>query len=1746
MIEGGDGDHLGEQDVLNIRLSRAPDHKASAASSDTVPTATVTLLFDGNQLALTDLSGNPISTLEFTGDTEGNWDEFQSVLVKGLADLKREGFHTSLIEFEITSGDTGEKLPQTDIFRLTEAVFFVGLTQDPIKGSVTVKLGPVTLGEADADGLNGDFGIEGNKVLFVDAAGDPVEVSGDITVTYEYKKPGFDQAFAAPVLVRISDADAPTVLVRETGGSTDVIESASDDPQGASDQYSVVLTGSPDPDKMVKVMLTPENTKTTRTGGIRHDEVQVEISSADDRVTDNGDGLLTVVFNDQDWDDPVVVDVRAIDDGFVDGGDTKEFAPGPNTVSGILGPVFVEGAGGAGSLSLPAPVMLPGEINRRPSDGNVVDFTANTTDGPGAVELMTVETQDLEVRIAALELASLDELEGLTIEMSRGPGVDVILNPDRPDDKFDRFWLIEGVQSDLGTGETELTLRNPSQVDPGKLGATDVPDTSSEYAITALSANFFVDETAQVDFMFVHDEDSPADSRGVLTATRLSGLNMGPDLIIGGQRRPGGITYNDLEVLEINLGTGGNDFEVLGTHTREDGYQTWTFLNTGDDIPFGDIMGDHVTVVLNAADDIVAEGTVDSAENADAELGIFENTVIVPEIFEDGALAGYVIEILEDDGAAAGGQRRRILGNTDNVLTVDRPWEVLPDGEAYRIVNEADGAFAVNTQGGDDVVDAEASSLGITIFGGLGSDHLTGGSGDDVIFGDRGRVDYFNADGAIVTRLGDAPAPITGFVTEQVTPDNLNILIDDTASFPVRDDVADGVGSEDIGLEGLYVDIINGVGFLQTPRLIAGPPTANTETKLTLKTGFDPDEDLPGPDPDAPSEYRISTIPENQTDGVVRQPNLLLTIDSEKGGADTIHAGAGDDQIFGGAAGDTIHAGDGVDFVVGDGGRLDRTRDPNAPSGLVVHDSATGRVEVPSLFDRLRTISWAQGGADTVFGDGGADVLIGGAFADAVDGGADDDLIFGDNVHLVRRPAGFDPRDLDPTIKALLGTVIYDGNGTALINQALLFADPRIAAPWAELEIVDLDHSLAIQDAAGTSFGNDYLAGGADDDVIFGQLGDDTIQGDGSILGKLAGAPVGATRLPDGTLGLTASFEADTDGDDYVEGNGGDDVIFGNLGQDDLIGGSSSLFTLTTPELRPDGSDIIFGGAGVRLARDDIGDTSERGHARDADYVLGDNGNLYRLVDAAGQFLAFNYDTYTAGLPAGQQLRIVPRAFELLDYTLGGAPADLGASDLVYGGPGDDVIHGMTGNDVLYGNGQDDDLYGGWGHDKIFGGSGQDGVVADDGLLLTSRNGTAEPLYGQAATTQALIDIPGGFIGAVVDITGMLKKTVDLLAYELGGHDIVYGGLGDDWIHGGAGDDAISGAEALSGFYTDTTPQTEDPPIGYDPATGKLEFYDADNPRTKIPDFLLNFDAFDAAGEVIEDGKDRLFGDLGNDWLVGGTGHDRLFGGFGDDLLNIDDNHDTNGGRNDVVDDRMWGDFAFGGGGRDVLIANTGLDRMFDWLGEFNSFIVPFARFGAPTVNRSPSPHIRAFLLALGAAAGADPTLTEPDGELGLVTQQDPQWGDQHGAPRDPQPGNGRGKYDSSGGPEDDTAKVPTPHGSTPGGGPAGSGGGGGGGGSGGGAGTSGDTASESVDTGGKRPAMGSPAISHALGTSPDVPETVGSSAAASTILGAATGAGAGDVPTGHPPQGAASPEPAVAPSPLRWAENVRFVVRRR
>jgi hypothetical protein len=957
---------------------------------------------------------------------------------------------------------------------------------------------------------------------------------------------------------------------------------------------------------------------------------------------------------------------------------------------------------------------------------------------------------------------------------------------------------------------------------------------------------------------------------------------------------------------------------------------------------------------------------------------------------------------------------------------------------------------------------------------------------------------------------------------------------------------------------------------------------------------------------------------------------------------------AGNDLLYGDAPGSTANDsyGDYNDIVFGDLGTVNEAtagaRDTTKP---VV--TTPQRIETTLLDRQIISQARQNAGNDFVYGNGGDDVLIGGAGNDSIDGGGDRDLIFGDNVSLSRSftPGGTNPLPgqgllgnyANPRFETLQGTQIYSTTlGTAgqdLASNAPQ-ADPRGHGAWGDYLITLFDHSFT---APAGSYGDDYIAGGPADDMIFGELGNDVVQGDGSIdyvshilvdngLGAMLpsgtdpyGGRVGVVlasttqtvpyavnpgnpfRDANNALTLRPSFDGSTDGQDYIEGGGGNDIVFGNQGQDDLIGGSSDKFSLTDRSLRPDDSDLIFGGSGTAIARNAIGDatidsngniaTTANGHANDSDAIVGDNGDIIRLVGINGKvaapvgnlvltgslglagnpvqsfngFLRFNYDSSTAeGSAYDETVKIVVRAVRLIDYTPGGPDfdpvhqaLDIGAADEIHGESGDDFIYGGKGSDWLYGEGQNDDVIGGYGNDWMSGGTGDDGMIGDDGRIYTSRNSLssvpgsagylisqgeplngvapllpsdADPKYSNGNALNEYIFTPGNMQTDTINLSGVLKKTVDLTPFSSDPNwngqaqpaidefaypgskpnqpgsdgkttkhydDIMFGGLGSDWMHGGSGDDAMSGAEALPVSYTQIESSTGDltgiaeTDYGHpfnpgdalrfnptDPAgkfthphiagrTGEFALYNENDPMriilltasgaadpnatSAIPagdyQFFLNFNQNEGVfvpggtsqqngnqtvtyGPAHNDGNDVIFGDNGNDWIVGGTGRDHMYGGWGNDLLNADDDLTTAGGLNNVPETQpSYEDRAYGGAGKDVLIANTGGDRLIDWVGEYNSYLVPFSEFGMATVSRTLQPALHFFLYAESLGDGVDPTRFsdvnngasppapknndpnpgrngEPAGELGLVLQQDAAWHGQTGAPTDPQAGN--------------------------------------------------------------------------------------------------------------------------------------------
>jgi len=1120
------------------------------------------------------------------------------------------------------------------------------------------------------------------------------------------------------------------------------------------------------------------------------------------------------------------------------------------------------------------------------------------------------------------------------------------------------------------------------------------------------NADILIGDNGVIDFVINDSNLSTVDiiqstNATVGSADVISG-NAGDDIILGGalgDQIDGG-TENNLILGDHGTITfsSGVVSEIAATDVTQGGDDVIT-TTTGADI----VVGGSGSDVITAGDgDNIILGDNGTIAWAAAGLSLIDTTA--PEV---GGSDVITTGVNNDVILAGSGNDNVTAGNGHNLVIGDNGTVTYTNG----VVSEVTATDV--TQGGDDAITTTTGAD--IVVGGSGSDAITAGDGNNIILGDNGTITW----AATALSLIDTTAPEVGGNDIITTGVNNDVILAGSGN----DNVTAGNGQNlVIGDNGTITYV---AGVLQ--RLETTDSTLGGNDSMTTGEGEDIVLAGVGSDVVVTNGANDIVLGDNGivdyvgTDGNSADIDLITTTNPSNGGNDNISIGAGNDFVFGGTGADTVTGGLGNDLIFGDHGEVRGDISANALPLNTAND--------PFTFTSINTQNNNGGGNDNLTGDDGADIILGGQGNDTItgnagdddlwgghnvaggqdgddviDGGAGNDAIAGDNARILRKGNSISPR-----IRTLSNGTIYDSNGNPLVTAASQ-ANPTGVS---EREIVLYDHS---DNPLPQTSGNDVIAGGADDDVIFGQLGNDTIQGDGST----------AINVSTTNPSVEDFGGVGTDGDDYIEGNGGNDLIFGNLGQDDIIGDSSNLFGLSNASDRPTGLDTIFGGAGTQIVANHLGNLSTQGHALDADVILGDNGIIYRLVGingtATGNFITFTYDNYDPSL------KIIPRAVRLLDYTPGGTDtSDRGFADLIYGEGGDDQIHGMTGHDVLFGNGQDDDLYGGDGADRLYGGAGEDGIVGDNGMIRTSRNGLTETLYGLTTPNLQETLSASNEVGAVEYITGRLTKAFVSLAWTEGGNDVIYGGLGDDFIHGGAGDDAISGAEALAAFHN-ADPVTNLNPLAYDPTTRKFAAYDANNPFAKINGFLLNFEATDSAGVKIEDGKDRIFGDLGNDWLVGGTGKDRLFGGLGDDFMNADDNLETNDGLNTQPDEPAYADpdFVYGGGGLDVLIANTGGDRLIDWNGEFNSYFVSFSQFGAPTVIRIPNNNWKTFVSDLGRTSGADQSLTEPNGEVGIVNSDT-------GAPRDPQPGTLPGQIDTNGSPENDTGLLPNSAGSTPG-----------------------------------------------------------------------------------------------------------------
>jgi hypothetical protein len=252
--------------------------------------------------------------------------------------------------------------------------------------------------------------------------------------------------------------------------------------------------------------------------------------------------------------------------------------------------------------------------------------------------------------------------------------------------------------------------------------------------------------------------------------------------------------------------------------------------------------------------------------------------------------------------------------------------------------------------------------------------------------------------------------------------------------------------------------------------------------------------------------------------------------------------------------------------------------------------------------------------------------------------------------------------------------------------------------------------------------------------------------------------------------------------------------------------------------------------------------------------------------------------------------------------------------------------------------------------------------------LLTVNAGAGDDIVDGSALTM-MVTIFGG----TGDDTLIGGSNDDHLYGEDDDDDLI-GNLGADFLDGGAGSDALIGDQCVQG---DKGRLEHEAVIG--PArilsipSGKLAAV-VDVPGTNRRLVTLRDETLGGVDTLIGGtGDDYAYGGAGNDVIRGGDDADALFGNLGDDDIGGDDGDDHlyGGSGNDLLNGNAGADIAYGGDGDDRLVADVKADRLIDWFGNFNDFVVPGPGYGAPTIVRSPSPWVQDFLLNLARADGA-------------------------------------------------------------------------------------------------------------------------------------------------------------------------------
>jgi Ca2+-binding RTX toxin-like protein len=324
----------------------------------------------------------------------------------------------------------------------------------------------------------------------------------------------------------------------------------------------------------------------------------------------------------------------------------------------------------------------------------------------------------------------------------------------------------------------------------------------------------------------------------------------------------------------------------------------------------------------------------------------------------------------------------------------------------------------------------------------------------------------------------------------------------------------------------------------------------------------------------------------------------------------------------------------------------------------------------------------ADTGPGTIIGLAGNDVMSTGTGAATVEGGSGDDVTILQAGNTGQVTSGTENDSIYAATN--IGSMLLFGNEGADTITTSGSTNPQ-----------------SILGGNDSADGPDSLQGGVGNDIIFGNGGDDTLDGWQGADTMIAG--VGNDTVWHSFFVATSDLVFANEGNDtvWVSGGGGGDTVFAGQGNDSVFHNSAGTANFFGNE----GNDTInaFGASAASIVG---GNDSADGNDSLTGSAFGDiifgNGGADSIVGNGGPDTiigGFTADTIVSGTAA--------------DFIFGNEANDTintGANgpDTVFAGQGEDSVIAGAGRDTLLGNEGNDTIRGGDGIDTISGGAGAD------------------------------------------------------------------------------------------------------------------------------------------------------------------------------------------------------------------------------------------------------------------------------------------------------------------------------------------------------------------------------------------------------------------------------------------------------